>query len=133
MKKLLSLILCLALCLSITLPASAAVVDTTVEATASVEPRLNKTVTKTLGNSWTDVWDENNWLTADLTVTNSYTSAYSVIVQIVDPDTGKIIADEQTISCGKSHTFYDLPAGGYTIQAKSVDGVVREYTLYLAD
>lgn len=135
MKRFISLFLvAVLLVLPLSAVASAAEVDAEEAATANVQPRLTGTRTLSLGNAWTDVVSDNNWLSAYVTVTNAASSSYDVQVRIVDAY-GVIIVSGKTISAGSSKTFgpiaYD--AGKYTIQAKSADNAVREYTLHYHD
>lgn len=133
MKKFLTLVIVVAmLIMPLSLPASASTVDVTASE-AAVQPRLYKKVTISLGNSWETIHTENNWLDANLTVTNHTTSVYDVDIRIIETDETTIMKDSQTIQSGKSKTFYSLKSGGYIIQGRATDGVDREYTLTLED
>lgn len=134
MKRIITLFLVTALLmLPLSVTASASTVDSPKDASSTVEPRLYKKVTVNLGNSWADIHNESNLFSADLLVENFATSGYDVMVRIVSRDHATVIASEKTIASGKSSTFYNLPSGGYIIQAKSYDDVSREYTLRLSD
>lgn len=84
-------------------------------------------------NAWVDVKVENNWLAANLTVTNHTTSAHKADVRVVSTDYKTIIVATKTIDAGSSKSFGRIPSGGYIIQAKSSDNVEREYTLSFKD
>ncbi len=133
MKKFLTLVIVVAMfIMPLSLPASASTVDITASETA-VQPRLKKDVTISLGNSWETIHKENNWIDADLTVSNYTTSVYDVDIRIVSTDQKKILKESRTIESGRSTTFYGLKSGGYIIQGRASDGVDREYTLSLED
>lgn len=133
MKKFLTLVIVVAMfIMPLSLPASASTVNIT-ESETAVQPRLNEEVTLTLGDIWVDVYTENNWLNADLTVSNHTTSAYDVDIRIVSKDHKKTLKGSQTIESGSSATFYNIPSGGYIIQGRATDGIGREYTLPLED
>lgn len=133
MKKLLAFFLAAVMIIvPMSISVSATTVDTT-ESESNIQPRLNKSVTVQLGNAWTVIYQENNWLTADLTVTNSATSYYDVDIRIVSKDGTTILKDGKTIESGKSVTFSSIKSGGYIIEGKSADDVVHEYTLKLSD
>lgn len=133
MKKFLTLFVVLAmLVVPMSIPVSAATMDDA-EPEASVQPRLNTSVTVALGNTWTDIYLENNWFKATLTVFNHTTSIYDVDIRVVSTDHKSTLKSSQTIESGSSKTFYSIPSGGYIIQGKSTDGVPHEYTLSLED
>lgn len=96
MKKFLTLVIVVAmLIMPLSLPASASTVDVTASE-AAVQPRLYKKVTISLGNSWETIHTENNWLDANLTVTNHTTSVYDVDIRIIETDETTIMKDSQT-------------------------------------
>lgn len=106
------------------------ITDAVKELTAMDGPsEADRKRTLALDNIWTDVWVEGDWSEADLTVTNTVTSAYDVMVRIVSTDYSEVIASEKTIESGYSATFHPVPSGKFIIQAKSADDVTREYTL----
>lgn len=97
--------------------------------TGKPDPEL----TVQLGSDWTTLYEGALATPADLAVTNSAFSFYDVEVRLLS-GTGMAISEHiQTISSGYSGTFSVVPAGSYTIQARSADGIVREYTLKLSE
>ena len=133
MKKFLTLFVVLAmLIVSMSIPVSAATMEDA-EPEASVQPRLNTTVTVALGNTWTDIYVENNWFKDTLNVFNHTTSIYDVDIRIISTDHKSTLKGSQTIESGSSGTFYSIPSGGYIIQGKATDGIPHEYTLSLED
>lgn len=100
---------------------------------ASVQPRLNEIITRSLGNAWTTFWDEDNLFIANLDVTNTGNSSYSVKIRIVSKETGLVISDEKTLKPGEYAHFSGIPGGGYYIQGKSLDGNPHTYEFKLED
>lgn len=126
-KTFLSFLMALVLIVSLTVFASIPIRNTGEEDSAA------EYVTAQLDSSWTTIYEGTLPQTTDLAVTNSASGFYDVEVRLLS-DMGTAFSERiQTISSGYCGTFSAVPAGNYTIQARSADGVVREYTLKLAE
>ena len=86
-----------------------------------------------LGSSWVAAITGDTLFQTDVTVTNHESSGYDVLVRLTDGEAMLILQDAVTLAPGASHTFHDVPGGGYIIQAKSADDVPREFTLTYSD
>lgn len=126
-KSFLSFLLALLLIVSLTVFASRAIRNT------GIEDAADGNVTVQLASGWTTIQEGTLTQTADLAVNNSATSFYDVEVRILSGEESQLLQGSQIIHSGDWGTFTLVPAGRYTIQARSADGVVREYTLKLAD
>lgn len=124
MKRILTLLLLVAFSVSILTACAGAE-----KITASLSDSGSKQ-TLTLGSTWTDVGTLTNDTSSDITVTNAATSSYDVTVRILSKDGTALDVSEKTIRSGYSETFPSIPSGSCLIQAKSSDGVLREYTLF---
>lgn len=132
MKRIISLLL-VAVLFVMPLNITASAAEVSEAQSTSVQPRLNETITRSLGNAWTTFWDEDNLFIANLDVTNTGNSSYSVKIRIVSKKTGLVISDEKTLKPGEYAHFSGIPGGGYYIQGKTLDGNAHTYEFKLED
>lgn len=126
-KSFLLFLLALLLILSLTVFSAHAIRNT------GKEDPAQGNITVQLGSGWTTILEGTLTQTTDLAVNNSASSFYDVEVRILSGADAGISENRQIIPSGCWVTFSAVPTGKYLIQARSADGIVREYTLKLAD
>ncbi len=99
-----------------------------------IEPHLDYEHKSYLStNGWSNVVNDNNWLNAELEVTNDSNNPGDIYVRVVD-ENGKIIVSSTFIELGDTITLdkIEFNAGKFYVQAKAKDEA-GNYTIKVKD